>query len=190
MDGNYIRRLASDSLTSAGLTHLEGLSLRDCHLTQVAEDALARLTDLTELKLDRNNLTKLPNKLLAGSPRLEQVSLILNSSSTKKSPSSVKHQEVLSMPTGCKTKTASKIALKIAVARVRHEARSVLALFKQHLYVALMYRHCNCAFTAQCQDSATVRSVSRKAPSRSLAPVSPPEVVSCRERRWHYYIKH
>ena len=93
MDGNYIRRLASDSLSSAGLTHLEGLSLRDCHLTQIAEDALSRLTDLTELKLDRNNLTKLPNKLLAGSPRLEQVSLILNSSSTKKSPSSVNHQD-------------------------------------------------------------------------------------------------
>ena len=52
------------------------------------------------------------------------------------------------MPTGCKTKTASKIALKIAVARVRHEARSVLALFKQHLYVALIYSHCNCALTA------------------------------------------
>ena len=74
MDGNYIRKLASDSLASAGLTHLEGLSMRDCHLTQIAEDALARLTDLTELKLDRNNLTKLPNKMLAGSPRLEQVS--------------------------------------------------------------------------------------------------------------------
>ena len=48
--------------------------MRDCHLTQIAEDALARLTDLTELKLDRNNLTKLPSKMLAGSPRLEQVS--------------------------------------------------------------------------------------------------------------------
>ena len=107
MDGNYIRRLASDSLTSAGLTHLEGLSLRDCHLTQIAEDALSRLTDLTELKLDRNNLTKLPNKLLAGSPRLEQVSLILNPSSTKKSPSSVNHQDAcplvakLKLPKNC-----------------------------------------------------------------------------------------
>ena len=74
MDGNYIRKLASDSLTSAGLTHLEGLSMRDCHLTQIAEDAFGRLTDLTELKLDRNNLTRLPNKMLAGNPRLEQVS--------------------------------------------------------------------------------------------------------------------
>ena len=107
MDGNYIRRLASDSLTSAGLTHLEGLSLRDCHLTQVAEDALSRLTDLTELKLDRNNLTKLPNKLLAGSPRLEQVSLILNSSSTKKS---VKHQEAC--PLVAKLKLPQKLLWK------------------------------------------------------------------------------
>ena len=74
MDGNYIRHLASDSMTRAGLTHLEGLSLRDCQLTKIAEDALSRLTDLTELKLDRNNLTTLPNKLLAGSPRLQQVS--------------------------------------------------------------------------------------------------------------------
>ena len=74
MDGNYIRHLASDSMTRAGLIHLEGLSLRDCQLTKIAEDALSRLTDLTELKLDRNNLTRLPNKLLAGSPRLEQVS--------------------------------------------------------------------------------------------------------------------
>jgi len=78
MDGNYIRQLASDSLTSAGLTHLEGLSMRDCHLTQIAEDSFARLTDLTELKLDRNNLTWLPNKMLAGSPRLEQVSITGN----------------------------------------------------------------------------------------------------------------
>ena len=80
MDGNYIRQLASDSLTSAGLTHLEGLSMRDCHLTQIAEDSFARLTDLTELKLDRNNLTWLPNKMLAGSPRLEQVGSSSNGS--------------------------------------------------------------------------------------------------------------
>ena len=80
MDGNYIRQLGSDSLTSAGLTHLEGLSMRDCHLTQIAEDSLARLTDLTELKLDRNNLTWLPNKMLAGSPRLEQVNSTSNGS--------------------------------------------------------------------------------------------------------------
>ena len=73
MDGNYIRELRSNSLTAAGLSHLQGLSLRECRLTKIAEDSLARLTDLTELRLDGNNLTSLPRKLLAGSPRLEQV---------------------------------------------------------------------------------------------------------------------
>ena len=150
--------------------------MRDCHLTQIAEDALARLTDLTELKLDRNNLTWLPNKLLAGSPRLEQVGS--NQTLPRRSRKWLRNakQCVTSSSSLVADCTAPKIALKIAVARATGKACSLVS----DTVPSLKAGSCTVALSCRAQILHCAASVtSRKAPSRSLLPLSPPETVSC-----------
>ena len=75
MDGNYIKELSKDSFSSVGLVHLQKVSLRDCTIQRLHENAFSKLKILTEINLDGNNISKLPSKLFDGNERLRTIIL-------------------------------------------------------------------------------------------------------------------
>jgi len=78
MDGNYIKELSKDSFSSVGLYHLQKISLKDCKIQKIHENAFSKLKILTEINLDGNNITKLPSKLFDGNERLRTIILSSN----------------------------------------------------------------------------------------------------------------
>ena len=71
LDGNYIKELSKDSFSSLGLIHLKKISLKDCKLQRIDEDAFSQLKVLAHVYLDNNNITKLPTKLFSSNDRLQ-----------------------------------------------------------------------------------------------------------------------
>jgi len=78
MDGNYIKELSKDSFSSVGLVHLQKVSLKDCKIQKLHENAFSKLKILTEINLNGNNITKLPSKLFDGNERLQKIILSNN----------------------------------------------------------------------------------------------------------------
>ena len=78
MDGNYIKELAKDSFSSVGLIHLQKISLKDCKIARVDENAFSQLKILSEINLENNNISKLPAKLFDGNERLTTIILARN----------------------------------------------------------------------------------------------------------------
>jgi len=78
LDGNYIKELSKDSFSSLGLIHLKKISLKDCKLQRIDEDAFSQLKVLTHVYLDNNNITKLPTKLFSSNDRLQVIGLSNN----------------------------------------------------------------------------------------------------------------
>lgn len=78
MDGNYINELSKNSFSSVGLLHLQKISMKDCKIKKIDENAFSKLKILTEINLDGNNITKLPPKLFDGNERLQTIILSNN----------------------------------------------------------------------------------------------------------------
>ena len=78
MDGNYIKELSKDSFSSVGLVHLQKISMRDCKIQRVDENAFSKLKILSDINLDGNNISKLPPKLFDGNERLQSIILSNN----------------------------------------------------------------------------------------------------------------
>merc|ERR1719481_542832 len=76
LDGNYIKEIPKDAFSSLGLVHLQKISLKDCNIQRIHENAFSKLKILTEVNLASNNLTKLHPKTFDGNDRLH--SLILS----------------------------------------------------------------------------------------------------------------
>ena len=75
MDGNNIRFLNSESLKSSSLNDLQEVSLRDCKIQKVSEEAFSNMLLLTHINLANNNLTKLPNNIFSGNDELKTLIL-------------------------------------------------------------------------------------------------------------------
>jgi len=82
MDGNYIKELTKDSFSSVGLLHLNKISMKDCKIQKIDDNAFSKLKILTDINLDRNNISKLPAKLFDGNERLQSLILSNNKIST------------------------------------------------------------------------------------------------------------
>ena len=82
MDGNYIKELSKDSFSSVGLLHLNKISMKDCKIQKIDDNAFSKLKILTDINLDRNNISKLPAKLFDGNERLQSIILSNNKIST------------------------------------------------------------------------------------------------------------
>ena len=78
MDGNYIKELSKDSFSSVGLLHLNKISMKDCKIQKIDDNAFSKLKILTHINLDRNNISKLPAKLFDGNERLQSIILSNN----------------------------------------------------------------------------------------------------------------
>ena len=78
MDGNYIKELSKNSFSSVGLLHLQKISMKDCKIQKIDENALSKLKILAEINLDGNNISKLPPKLFDGNERLQSIVLSNN----------------------------------------------------------------------------------------------------------------
>ena len=78
LDGNYIKELSKDAFSSVGLVHLQKISLKDCGIQRIDENAFSGLKILTEINLENNNITKLPVKLFDGNERLQKIILSKN----------------------------------------------------------------------------------------------------------------
>ena len=76
MDGNIIRYITEDMMKPGSLKSLQKLSLKDCKLQTVSDEALSSLPLLTDINLSNNNLTKLSTKIFTGNVHL--VRLILS----------------------------------------------------------------------------------------------------------------
>ena len=70
MDGNYIKELNKDSFSGVGLIHLQKVTLKNCNIGRLNENAFSKLKILTEINLAGNNISKLPSKLFDGNDRL------------------------------------------------------------------------------------------------------------------------
>jgi len=78
MDGNYIKELGKDAFSSVGLVDLQKISIRNCQIQIVDENAFSKLNILTEINLDGNNITKLPGKAFDGNKGLRTLILSNN----------------------------------------------------------------------------------------------------------------
>ena len=78
LDGNFIKELPKDSFSSVGLKHLQKISMKDCKIQRIDENAFSELKILTEINLDYNNISKLPAKLFDGNERLLTLTLSEN----------------------------------------------------------------------------------------------------------------
>ena len=78
MDGNYIKELSKNSFSSVGLLHLQKISMKDCKIQKIDENAFSKLKILAEINLDGNNISKLPPKLFDGNERLQSIVLSNN----------------------------------------------------------------------------------------------------------------
>ncbi|XP_023330609.1 leucine-rich repeat-containing protein 24 [Eurytemora carolleeae] len=78
MDGNYIKELGKDAFASAGLINLQKISMKNCQIQRIHEDAFSKLNILTEVNLEGNNLTKIPQKTFDGNNRLQTIILARN----------------------------------------------------------------------------------------------------------------
>jgi Leucine-rich repeat (LRR) protein len=75
MDGSYIRELGKDAFNSG---HLQKISLKNCHIQRIHEEAFSNLKIVMEIYLDGNNLTKLAPKTFDGNYRLKTLVLTGN----------------------------------------------------------------------------------------------------------------
>ena len=82
MDGNYIKELSKNSFSSVGLLHLQKISMKDCKIQKIDENAFSKLKILADINLDGNNISKLPPKLFDGNERLQSIVLSNNKIST------------------------------------------------------------------------------------------------------------
>merc|ERR1719427_1899999 len=78
MDGNYIKELNKDSFSGVGLIHLQKVTLKNCNIGRLNENAFSKLKILTEINLAGNNISKLPSKLFDGNDRLQTLVLSNN----------------------------------------------------------------------------------------------------------------
>ena len=53
MDGNYIKELGKDAFASAGLINLQKISMKNCQIQRIHEDAFSKLNILTEVNLGK-----------------------------------------------------------------------------------------------------------------------------------------
>jgi len=74
MDGNYIKELGKDAFNS-GLIHLQKISLRNCQIQRIHEEAFSKLKIVMEINLENNNLTRLAPKTFDGNNRLKTLVL-------------------------------------------------------------------------------------------------------------------
>ena len=75
MDGSNIRQLTRDTLESSSIRDLDELSLSDCKIQKVSEEAFSHSLHLTKINLANNNLTKLPPRLFSGLDSLATIML-------------------------------------------------------------------------------------------------------------------
>lgn len=78
MSNNDIRLLQSNLFIHVQLTNLQRLYLRECHIDQIDDEALAGLTNLVELDLSRNRLTAVPSSSFTDTPFLRDLVLAYN----------------------------------------------------------------------------------------------------------------
>ena len=78
LDGNPLLTLGKDVFKSAGLLNIQRLSISQCNLVDVHEDAFRDLKILLELNLSGNNLTKLRPKTFEGNDNLQTIQLTNN----------------------------------------------------------------------------------------------------------------
>ena len=55
MDGNYIKELGKDAFASAGLINLQKISMKNCQIQKIHEDAFSKLNILMEVNLGRRS---------------------------------------------------------------------------------------------------------------------------------------
>ncbi|XP_046604913.1 leucine-rich repeat, immunoglobulin-like domain and transmembrane domain-containing protein 2 [Neodiprion virginianus] len=84
MSGNKIKVLPKYIFKRLGLTNLQRLYLRGCHIDRIDSEALAGLTNLVELDLSNNLLTTIPNTSFADTQFLRD--LILSHNPIQKVP--------------------------------------------------------------------------------------------------------
>ena len=78
LDGNPLLHLKKDVFKSVGLLNIQRLSLHNCHLIGVHEDAFRDLKILVELDLSANNITTLMPKTFSGNDNLQTIKLTNN----------------------------------------------------------------------------------------------------------------
>jgi len=79
LNGNFIKRLEKDVFQIAGLVHLQKISLTNCGIEKVHENAFRSLRILTDIDLSRNNISKIAGNTFQGNDKLR--TLILRSNS-------------------------------------------------------------------------------------------------------------
>ena len=78
MDQNPLRKLDKDAFKSAGLLNIRTLSLRQCDIYAVDENAFRDLKIMTHLDLSLNNITKISPKTFDGNENLKTMTLSHN----------------------------------------------------------------------------------------------------------------
>ena len=78
LDGNFIKELPKDSFSSVGLKHLQKISMKNCKIQRIDENAFSELKIMTEINLDFNNISRLGAKMFDGNDRLQKITLSEN----------------------------------------------------------------------------------------------------------------
>ncbi|XP_012266263.2 leucine-rich repeat, immunoglobulin-like domain and transmembrane domain-containing protein 2 [Athalia rosae] len=105
MSGNKLKILSKNIFKQLGLTNLQRLYLRSCHIDRIDSKALAGLTNLVELDLSNNLLTAIPDASFADTQFLRD--LILS------------HNPVQKVPANALKNTPNLVKLDISHCKIR-----------------------------------------------------------------------
>jgi len=87
LNGNFIKRLEKDVFKIAGLVNLQKISLTNCGIEKVHENAFRNLRILTDIDLSSNNISKIAGNTFQGNDKLR--TLILRGNSITSLPPAV-----------------------------------------------------------------------------------------------------